>query len=216
MTEKHKKLYSVDEDFAGAIARAEELYYGGGLFIYPTDTVYGFGANPFNADVVDRVGYVKRRPKDKRYILLAPDIETTLRHAVPTSERHIDALMAAWPNPLSAVLRLNRETRELLGQDTAAFRIPDHRFCRKLLETINAPLISTSANRRGEEPTTEPSIVEQEFRDEVDAIFYEEKRSFAESSTLVDMTEEEPRLIREGKMPFETILEIFAKADASV
>jgi L-threonylcarbamoyladenylate synthase len=216
MTEKHKKLYSVDEDFAGAIARAEELYYGGGLFIYPTDTVYGFGANPFNADVVDRVGYVKRRPKDKRYILLAPDIETTLRHAVPTSERHIDALMAAWPNPLSAVLRLNRETRELLGQDTAAFRIPDHRFCRKLLETINAPLISTSANRRGEEPTTEPSIVEREFHDEVDAIFYEEKRSFAESSTLVDMTEEEPRLIREGKMPFETILEIFAKADASV
>jgi L-threonylcarbamoyladenylate synthase len=216
MTESRKKLIDVDEDLPAAISRAEELYFSGGLFIYPTDTVYGFGANPFNSDVVDRVGYVKRRPKDKRYILLVPDIETALRHVVPTSERHIDALMAAWPNPLSAILRLNAESRELLGQDTAAFRIPDHRFSRKLLEAINAPLVSTSANRHGEEPTTEPSIVEQEFYDEVDAIFYEEKKSFAQSSTLVDMTEDEPRLIREGKMPFETILEIFAKAGASV
>ncbi len=64
------------------------------------------------------------------------------------------------------------------------------------------PLISTSVNRTGNEPLNDPSLIIQEFSNEVDAIFYSEKKSYFEASTLIDLTTDEPKLIREGKIKF--------------
>ena len=64
------------------------------------------------------------------------------------------------------------------------------------------PLVSTSVNRTGSEPLNDPSLITQEFSSDVDAIFYSDKKSFFEASTLIDLTGDEPKLVREGRIKF--------------
>jgi len=107
-----------------------------------------------------------------------------------------------WPNPVSVILKLNKKYQDLLQSETGAFRIPNHRFCYKLISELKMPLISTSVNRTGNEPLNDPSQIIQEFANEVEAIFYSDKKSFFEASTLIDLCKDEPALVREGKIKF--------------
>ncbi len=118
------------------------------------------------------------------------------------SEKYLDFLLSIWPNPVSVILKLNKKYQEILQSETGAFRIPNHRFCSKLVSELKMPLVSTSVNRTGNEPMNDPSLIIQEFANEVDGIFYSEKKSFFEASTLIDLSKDEPVLIREGKIKF--------------
>ena len=131
-------------------------------------------------------------------------------YAYINSEKYLDFLLSIWPNPVSAILKLNEKYQELLHSATGAFRIPNHRFCKSLINEIKMPLVSTSVNRTGKEPLNHPSQIIQEFANEVDAIFYSEKKSFFEASTLIDLTKNEPVLVREGRIKF---VELMKKLD---
>jgi L-threonylcarbamoyladenylate synthase len=119
-----------------------------------------------------------------------------------SSEKYLDFLLSIWPNPVSVILKLNEKYQELLQSETGAFRIPNHRFCKKLIVELNMPLVSTSVNRTGSEPLNDPSQIIQEFSNEVDTIFFSDKKSFFEASTLIDLSKSEPVLVREGKIKF--------------
>lgn len=203
------ELINIDKKLDTAINKAKKFYLEGTVFIYPTDTVYGFGANPFNEDAVKRIDQIKGRKDSKPYILLIDSIDTLIKYVDIKNEKHLDFLLAIWPNPVSVVLNLNKKTQSILGQTTAAFRIPNHRFCLKLLQQIKMPLISTSVNRSDMEPLTEISMIKDTFLSEVEAIFYTEKKSFIKVSTLIDLSDSNPVLIREGKIKFEDLLEKF-------
>lgn len=197
---------NVDENFDQAVKAANELFFNGGVFIYPTDTIYGFGGNPFNDEVLRKITRIKGRPDWKRYIHLIGSVELLMKYVEIKSEKFYDFLISIWPNPVSVVLRLNQQTRDILGSETGAFRIPNNRFCLKLLNEIKMPLISTSVNRSGKEPMNDPTMIIQEFGKEVDAVFYSTKKSFFEASTVIDLSGEEPKLIREGKIKFSEIV----------
>lgn len=203
------ELINIDKKLDSAIIKAKKYYLEGTVFIYPTDTIYGFGANPFNEDAVKKIDQIKGRKDSKPYILLIDSIDTLLKYIDIKSEKHLDYLLAIWPNPVSVVLNLNKKTQSILGQTTAAFRIPNHRFCLKLLQQIKMPLISTSVNRTDMEPLTEISIIKDTFISEVGAIFYTEKKSYIKVSTLINLSDSDPVLIREGKIKFEDLLEKF-------
>jgi L-threonylcarbamoyladenylate synthase len=203
---KNAGLINIDKDCDAAIAKAKKLYLEGAIFIYPTDTIYGLGANPFNEDAVERIYEIKQREREKTYIMLINSIENLLKYVEVKSENHLDFLLSIWPNPVSVVLNLNFKTQELLKSKTAAFRIPNHRFCLKLLTALQMPLISTSVNKSGQVPLNELSLFEEEYSSQVSAIFYTEKKSFVNSSTLIDLSESVPQLIREGKMKFVDLL----------
>lgn len=200
---------NVDENFDKAVKAANELYFNGGVFIYPTDTIYGFGGNPFNDEVLRKITRIKGRPNWRRYIHLVGNVEILMKYVEIKSEKFYDFLIAIWPNPVSVVLNLNQQTRDILGSETGAFRIPNNRFCLRLLNEIKMPLISTSVNRSGKEPMNDPVMITQEFGKEVDAVFYSNKKSFFEASTVIDLSEEEPKLIREGKIKFTDIVKNF-------
>lgn len=200
--EEKSLLINIDENLCESAKLAQELYVKGKVFIYPTDTIYGIGGNPFNEETLKNISIVKGKTKWRRYIFLVSDIEILKNYVDLTSENHLDFLLSIWPNPVSVVLRLNEQYREILNLETGAFRIPNHRFCLKLLKEINMPLISTSVNRTGKKPMNDPSMIIQEFSQEVDAIFYSENKSFFEASTLIDLSTEEPRLLREGRIKF--------------
>ncbi len=202
-------IMNVDENFEPSIQNAGKIFFEGGVFIYPTDTIYGFGGNPFNEDVINRISKIKGRNSSKRFILLIGSLEHLNNYVEIKFERHYDFLLSIWPNPVSVVLTLNKNTSELLNSDTAAFRIPNNRFCIKLLMELKMPLISTSVNRSDKSPLTEFSLIKDEFSDEVDAIFYTEKKSFITASTLIDLTKEEPVLLRDGRINFRKIMQKF-------
>ena len=199
-------LINIDEKFDESIKLGNELFLNGSIFIYPTDTIYGFGGNPFNEIAIKKISEVKGKTNWRRYIFLISDIEMLKHYADINSEKYLDFLLSIWPNPVSVILKLNKKYQELLNSETGAFRIPNYRFCQKLISETKMPLISTSVNRTGNEPLNHPSQIIQEFANEVDAIFYSEKKSFFEASTLIDLTKDEPVLVREGKIKFVEIM----------
>jgi L-threonylcarbamoyladenylate synthase len=195
-------LLNIDNQFDESLKIAQELYLTGSIFIYPTDTIYGFGGNPFNENVLKKISNVKGKPNWRRYIFLIPDIETLKNYIELNSEKYLDFLLSVWPNPVSAILKLNKRYQEVLQMETAAFRIPNHRFCLKLLNELKMPLISASVNRTGKEPMNDPSMIIQEFSNEVDAIFFSDTKSYVEASTLIDLSADEPKFVREGRIKF--------------
>lgn len=209
MNTKVVKFINIDENFDQAIKFATELFFNGGVFIYPTDTIYGFGGNPFNDEVLRKITKIKGRPDWKRYIHLIGSVEILAKYADIKSEKFYDFLLSIWPNPISVVLKLNEQTRDILGSDTGAFRIPNNRFCLRLLNEIKMPLISTSVNRSGKEPMNDPDMIMQEFGKEIDALFYSAQKSFFEASTVIDLSDDKPKLIREGKIKFSEIIKNF-------
>ena len=206
---KDCEIINIDKEFENAVQLAKRLYLEGKVFIYPTDTIYGIGANPFNHDAVEKINKIKGRELGKRYILLINSIENLVKYVELKSEKHLDFLLSIWPNPVSVVLPLNSNSKRLLGAQTASFRIPNERFCMKLLSELQMPLISTSVNYTGQEPLVEPSVIKDEFSALTDAIFYTDKKLYIEASTLIDLNDSKPVLLREGKFKFEHILKKF-------
>jgi L-threonylcarbamoyladenylate synthase len=203
VTEKKKSLLiNIDERFEESISIASELFLKGSIFIYPTDTIYGFGGNPFNETAIKKISEIKGKINWRRYIFLISDIELLKNYADIDSEKYLDFLLSIWPNPVSVILKLNKKYQELLQAETGAFRIPNHRFCYKLISELKMPLVSTSVNRTGNEPLNDSSMIIQEFSNEVDAIFYSDKKSYFEASTLIDLSKDEPVLVREGRIKF--------------
>ncbi len=203
---KKAELINIDTNFELAIQKARQAYLEGSVFVYPTDTIYGFGANPFNEEAVKKINGIKRREPEKFYILLVSNIEILLKYIEIKSEKDLDFLLAIWPNPVSVVMRLNSKTSSLLGAGTAAFRIPNNRFCIKLINELQMPVVSTSVNRSGRSPIVDPFLISDEFSSEVNFIFYSDKKCYYEASTLIDLKDSSPVLLREGKMKFDDIL----------
>ncbi|HEX9739588.1 MAG TPA: L-threonylcarbamoyladenylate synthase [Ignavibacteriaceae bacterium] len=203
---KFSELLNIDKNIDEAVQKAKRLYLEGTIFIHPTDTVYGFAANPFNEDAVRKIDEIKKRPSEKKYILLINNIDDLLTYTDIHSEKHQDFLLSVWPNPVSVVLKLNKKTARILDMETAAFRIPNNRFCLKFLDAVNMPVISTSVNRSSEKPLFDPSLIRDEFGSEVDTIFYTNKKLIHEYSTIIDLSNNKLSLIREGKIKFDDLI----------
>ncbi|MDP4114609.1 MAG: L-threonylcarbamoyladenylate synthase [Bacteroidota bacterium] len=200
------EIMDIDKNFDLAVTSAKKLFFNGKIFIYPTDTIYGFGCNPFNEDAVANILKLKGRDEAKRFILLIDSIDSLLKYIDVKIESHIDFLISIWPNPITVVLNLNKNAKKIFKHETAAFRIPSHRFCLKLLSEIKMPLISTSVNRTGRPSLNDIQSIKYEYSSQVDAVFYTQKPPVAESSTLIDLSKDYPILLREGKYKFEDIM----------
>ena len=136
------------------INRAAEIVKNGGLIAYPTETVYGLGADPYNAEAIQKIFIAKGRAEDKGIILLirgVDDLSTLVRAVSPTAQILIDAF---WPGPLTLVFRANPDLSPTLlgGRDTVALRHSSSPIATRLLTALGGPLTSTSANRSTEPP----------------------------------------------------------------
>jgi L-threonylcarbamoyladenylate synthase len=160
----------------------------GGVALLPTDTIYGLHADVMNAVAVDHVAELKGREEGKPFVVIAasPDQLTALGCVVP------EILHELWPAPLTAVLAR--------GANTLAARVPDLSWLRSLLERTG-PLTSTSANRSGEPPITDPTQLAPAMRDGLDALL-DAGVLQGKPSSIVDFTGEHPRIVREGDPSF--------------
>lgn len=204
-----KNIINIDIEAERALTFATELFQTGRIFIYPTDTIYGIGGNPLDQKVINRISEIKGRDEQKRFIWLISDIDNLLNYTDFAIESHIEILQKIWPAPLSVILKLNERTSELLNQKTVAVRIPSDKFCLNLLKEISRPLISTSVNRTGENPLYRTDLIIEEFSDKVDAILFHTESPERKSSTIIDLTTNKPKLIREGAIKFVELLQNF-------
>ena len=199
---KSAKLINVDSDIEFAVSEAKKIFDSGGIFIYPTDTIYGFGCNPFNDTALQILSGIKGREEQKPYIYLIDSVSTLLNYIDLNDDQIFAMLKNIWPNPISFILKLNYKTRNLLKFDAAAFRIPNNTFCLELLSELKAPLVSTSVNFRNQQHLTDYHSINNEFADRVDAIFFMNENEYTGASTLVDLTKMPPIILREGKINF--------------
>ena len=209
MQADQKKLINIEENPDSALMLATELFHSGKVFIYPTDTIYGIGGNPFDEFVVKRIADIKGRDEKKQFIWLLSDFENVMNYTEIVFENHLDFLQKIWPAPVTVILNLNERTKKFANQETAAIRIPQNDFCLKLLKEISRPLISTSVNRSGNDPVNQIEHISSDFSQDVDAIIFSSQTQEKTSSTIIDLTSEQPRLIREGSIKFVELLEKF-------
>lgn len=200
------EIIEIDMDFEKAVNCAKRLFFEGKTFVYPSDTIYGFGGNPFNEEVVNRITQIKERDDSKSFIFLIDGIDSLLKYIEVNEEKQIDFLISIWPNPITVVLNLNTKSKTIFKQETAGFRIPNHRFCQKLLAEIKMPLISTSVNKTGNTSLNDLQSIKYEFASQVDAVFYTQKPPMINSSTVINLSNGKLELLRDGKYKYEDIL----------
>ena len=142
----------------------------GGMAVYPTDTVYGLGADAIAADAVERVFELKGRSRDDPLSMAVPDVEEALEHTRPTEQA--EAFMEAFlPGPVTVVVERESHVPDVLtaGSDRVGVRIPDHEVAEELLEEF-APVTATSANRSGQGSVTHPDNLDAEIREGVGTV----------------------------------------------
>jgi len=152
------------------IARAAERLRAGEVVAFPTETVYGLGADATNGEAVAKIFAAKTRPKINPLITHVPDAGTAHRHAIfsPVAEK---LAAAFWPGPLTLVLPRKAESpvADLVtaGLETIALRVPRHPVAQALLRACNVPLAAPSANRSGEPSPTDAAHVAESLGDEI-------------------------------------------------
>ncbi|OGP54843.1 MAG: threonylcarbamoyl-AMP synthase [Deltaproteobacteria bacterium RBG_13_52_11] len=181
------------------ISKAARVIQGKGVIIYPTETLYGLGANPFYPEAVKRLYAIKGRSKAKPIPFLIKDQQMleTLVEEVPPIGREL--MEQYWPGPLTLIFRAKEGLpAPLQGRDgTIGLRISSHPIARRIVEAIDAPLTSTSANPAGAEDLIDCQRLAQLFGDQVDLII-DGGEVPGKGSTVVDITVSPPRLVREG------------------
>ena len=186
---------------------AVRLLVDGGVLAIPTDTLYGLAADVFNADAIERVFAIKERPEGMALPVLLADAEQLKLVARQVPSRVGKVAEAFWPGPLTLIVKRNEAlpSRLTAGNATVAVRVPDHPVPRSLAKRLGRPITGTSANISG---ASDPQSVEELRRqvgDRVDAVVDVGPQPAGTASTIVDLSGDEPRLIREGVIPFEEI-----------
>ena len=172
----------------------------------PTDTVYGVGVDPLNSNAVAALFELKGRPDEKAIPVLVATVAQALE-IVDLPPEVEDMALRYWPGPLTLVLRRRFGVPDWVGDDelgTVAVRIPDHPVVLDLL-SASGPLAVTSANRSGEPPALQEVEARALLGDGV-AVYLEGRCPGGASSTIVDMTTDRPRLLREGPVGFGDLL----------
>ncbi|HTV92819.1 MAG TPA: L-threonylcarbamoyladenylate synthase [Verrucomicrobiae bacterium] len=186
--------------------RAAALLRSGGVVAFPTETVYGLGANAFDARAVARIFEIKARPAFDPLIVHVSDEAMLERVAedVPATARAL--IQTFWPGPLTIVLRKRAALGDLVtaGLPTVGVRMPAHPIARDLIERAGTPIAAPSANPFGYLSPTQAAHVERMLGDRVDCIIDGGSTKHGVESTIV-MLEPRPVLLRHGAISVEAI-----------
>ncbi|MFQ5586811.1 MAG: L-threonylcarbamoyladenylate synthase [Thermodesulfobacteriota bacterium] len=194
-------------DAPEALAQAKKIVEQGGIIAYPTETFYGLGADPYNEDAVKRLFALKGRGFDKPISILAKD-QAILRQVVTAVPPAAEGLIKQfWPGPLTIVFRASHQLPALLtaGTGKVGVRVSSNPITQKLLDTIDRPLTTTSANPTGKKSPVTAEEVADYFDDCLDLILDGGRLSGRLGSTVVDVTGGKAVVLREGEIPGEMV-----------
>ena len=183
-----------------AIEQAAATIKRGGLVAFPTETVYGLGANALDADAIDRIFAAKQRPSTDPIIAHIYDL-IQLDKLTIDAPASVQALATAfWPGPLTLVLKRNPDVPANIaaGRDTIAVRMPSHPIAQTLLQACGLPIAAPSANTFTRPSATSAQHVLEDLDGHVDLILDGGSAHIGLESTVLDLTAESPQVLRPG------------------
>jgi L-threonylcarbamoyladenylate synthase len=184
------------------IEKGVKILQMGGVIAFPTDTVYGLGADAFNSMAVEKIYEIKNRPKHRQLPLLIADIERLTALAEPIPEIAWFLARRFWPGGLTLVLSKTDSVPAYLSSGpTIAVRVPNHPVCLALIQHLGNPVIGTSANISGQPAALTAEEVEQQLGGKIDLVINGGKCPGGKESTVVDVTCESPIILRQGIIP---------------
>jgi L-threonylcarbamoyladenylate synthase len=201
------------------MARAAEVLASGALVAFPTETVYGLGADATNADAVARIYSVKGRPADHPLIVHIADMQDAAEWSDDIPDYAIALARAFWPGPMTLILKRSTLAKDFItgGQETVGLRVPNHVVALALLNEFKKiggkGVAAPSANRFGHVSPTTAEAVDNELAQYLsaeDLILDGGASLVGVESTIIDCTTESPKILRPGAITEEMIHEVTA------
>ncbi len=182
------------------IQTAVEVLQRGGVIVYPTDTVYGLGCSIFNSAAIERIYRLKREDRSKTFSFICSDLSHISEYARVSNPAY-RLMKKLIPGPYTFILpasRLKQLPKSLLSKrKTVGIRVPDNLVCQMLIKELGHPVLSASALDDDGGIIAEPEAIRETFEKRVDLILGGEN-SRLEFSTVIDLTEERPVVVRPG------------------
>jgi tRNA threonylcarbamoyl adenosine modification protein (Sua5/YciO/YrdC/YwlC family) len=184
------------------IDRIVTILQNGGLIIYPTDTVYGLGCDFTNTKALEKIAKIKGIKLEKaNFSFVCSDLSNLSDYAKQIDTATYKILKRALPGPYTFILPGSTSLPKVFKKKkTVGIRVPDNSIARVLVETLGNPIISTSIYDEDDviEYTTDPELIYEKWKDIVDVVI-DGGYGDNEASTVIDLTDSEPFIIREGK-----------------
>jgi len=196
-------LFLNSRNSAQCAARAADVLRAGGVVLYPTDTLYGLGADAFSGVAVEKLYAIKAREKGKVMHCVVADLAAAARYAVP-DERAEQLARKLLPGPLTLILKKKPNVVTGIGKDidTLGIRIPNNDFCLALARSFGAPYTTTSANISGAPTARRISEILSQLGPTaghmIDLVIDAGELPESLPSTVVDLSGDEPVILREG------------------
>ena len=208
------KTFSVKTLLTTDPAAAAELIRRGGIVAFPTETVYGLGANVFDEHAVCKIFEAKQRPQDNPLIAHIGSLDqlTLLAERVPDFARAL--IDSFFPGPLTLVLKKSAAVPPIAtaGLDSIGVRMPRHELAREFLAACATPVVAPSANLSGRPSPTTWEAVYEDLNGRIDCILQGEATEIGLESTVVDCTGDKPVILREGSVTLEDIRRVVSGA----
>ena len=209
------KIFKIDDDNIDKKSMEElgAIIAGGGLVAFPTETVYGLGADALNEEAVKNIFKAKNRPADNPLIVHFDKIEDIEKVAFLTERARL-VLEEFSPGPITVILKKKESLSDFVtaGLGTVAVRIPSNKTARALIASSGKPIAAPSANLSGKpSPTTARDVIE-DMSGRIDAIIDGCDSEVGVESTVIDMTEETPQILRPGGITLSQIRKIIPEA----
>ena len=196
------KLVKVDAERPdlNVLREAADILRTGGLVAFPTETVYGLGANGLDAEACKKIYEAKGRPSDNPLILTIGDLNGLYPIVNKVTENAEKIIKAFWPGPITLVLPKADCVPDTVtgGLDTVAIRFPSHAVARELIKLAGIPVAAPSANSSGKPSPTRASHVEFDLNGKIDMIIDGGPAEWGLESTILDVSEDKPVLLRPG------------------
>jgi len=194
---------------------AADFIKKGGLVAFPTETVYGLGADALNPKAVLALFEAKKRPLDNPPIVHVgnpKDVYKLATEIPPKAERLIKAF---WPGPLTLIFKRSKIVPDVTvaGLDTIAVRMPRHNVALALLRKSNRPIAAPSANLAGKPSPTSAKHVLDDLHGRIDAVLDAGPTSIGVESTVLDITVDPPQILRPGGTPYEVLKKILGRVE---
>lgn len=197
------------------IMEAADIINKGGVVVFPTETVYGIGADALNDEAVDKIFKAKGRPQDNPLIVHIADFDELYDLAEKVTESAKNLAAKYWPGPLTMILYKKNILSDKItaGLDTAAIRFPANKIALALIKESKKPIAAPSANISGKPSPTEASHVIEDLMGKVDMIIDGGSTDIGLESSVVDMTSEVPVILRPGGITREDIIDVLGQCE---
>ncbi|MBR7554096.1 L-threonylcarbamoyladenylate synthase [Allobacillus sp. GCM10007491] len=204
------KQWKIDTPEDHRLNEAADWLKDGKLVAFPTETVYGLGADARNDQAVKNIFEAKGRPADNPLIVHVGDVEAVSELVTEVPEHAKKLMETFWPGPLTIILPVGNQLASdvTAGLDTVGIRIPDHEIGRALLKAANIPVAAPSANRSGRPSPTSAAHVITDLNGRIDGVVDGGITGVGVESTVIDCSMETPMILRPGGVTREQIEDV--------